>query len=132
MKRIFDGPPASDHFKNLLSTHSETCVTCSWCDREHIAIDSCNMIDGYSCHYSETTDTLKQWATDDPDGYILHHDADFVDYYKLRGMQFVVDCPCNGLRPYENFMWEEREMWMKYLALRKLSLQADLDSLQGI
>ena len=132
MHRQAKGPPASNHFKNLLSTGGATRVTCSYCAREHVAIDSCNMIDGYSTHFCETTDTIRQWAKDQPDTYILHEDVDFVNYYSLRGMDFVVDCPCNGLRPYEDFMWEEREMWMKYLALRKLSLQADLDSLQGI
>jgi hypothetical protein len=132
MKRIHNGPPASDHFKNLLPEHGETCVKCSWCEREHIAIDSCNMIDDFSCHYAENTKTLRQWAKDDPDTYILHEGVDFVHFYQLRGMHFVIACPCNGLRPYENFMWEEREMWMKYLALRKLSLQDDLATLDGI
>lgn len=132
MKRILTGPPASEQFKGLLDRHGETCVECSYCHREHIAIDSSNMIDGFSCHYCEMTITLEQWAKDDPDTYILHKDVGFVPYYILRGMQFVKGCPCNGLRAYEDFMWEEREMWMSYLALRKLSLQADLKTLDGI
>lgn len=44
----------------------------------------------------------------DPDGIIIEYEDDFIYYKELSGSLFVVDCPCNGLRRYEDFIWNNR------------------------
>lgn len=134
-KRVYDGPPASAAFKGAVEGGGDTAVTCSWCEREHIAIDSSNNGESEDCDpakdYIFAYDMMKpdviKMALSDPDTYILVEDVDFIHYAEIDGTVIPDDCPCNGLGRFETFIWGEIGMIKRYLAIKKLSLAADMN-----
>ena len=54
----------------------------------------------------------------DPEGVVIEYNDDFIHYKELNGILFVVDCPCNGLRRYEDFIWNNRDVFRDYLKIR--------------
>jgi hypothetical protein len=132
MKRKYDGPKVSDAFVNSLSGGGATAINCSYCDREHIAIDSSNIHDEYVCHLDETVPDLEKMAAEDPDSYIIVRDVDCIHYVMINEMAFPDDCPCNGLARYEEFIWDNRDRWFSYYAVRKLQLMDQLKSLDCV
>lgn len=131
-KRIVEGPRASEAFIGILEGGGATTVTCSFCDREHIAIDSSNVIDGFVTSLCESVADIEASAKADPDSYVIVRDVDFIHYSMINGMAYPDDCPCNGLAPYEKFIWENRERWFSYYAIRKLQILDDLESLSCV
>ena len=43
---------------------------------------------------------------------------DRVETGSIDGKEFIVNCPCNGLRPYEDGIWKHRHIIAKYVAAR--------------
>lgn len=132
MKKKYTGEKVSDAFVNSLTGGGATCVTCSYCDREHIAIDSSNIFDGFITSICETVSDVMENAQKTPDDYVIVREVDFVHFVELDGMTFPDDCPCNGLARYEKFIWDNRERWFAYYAVRKLQLLDELSSLDFI
>ena len=54
----------------------------------------------------------------DPEGVIIDYENDFIYAKDIDGRTFVVDCPCNGLTKYENFIWANRDSIREYLKVR--------------
>lgn len=58
-------------------------------------------------------------------------DADTISsgasYADCNGQTFVIDCPCNGLRKYEDFLWQHRRQIAGYLSTRSATLKAASD-----
>lgn len=141
MKRKYTGEPVSSSFKAAVEGGGATCVTCGFCDREHVAIDSdnhglSNLTDGvdetqgqYVFHHDCMRDEIIENAKKDPDGWILVEDVDFIHYSMIGGVAIPDDCPCNGLARYEHFIRDELEMIKRYVAIKKLSLQEEIDNL---
>jgi hypothetical protein len=132
MKKKYTGPLVSDAFRNTLVGGGATAVTCSYCDREHIAIDSSNIYDNYVSHLDEKVEDIERKAAEDPDTYVIVRDVDFIHYVDINGMDFPDDCPCNGLARYEEFIWDNRERWFSYYAVRKLQIMDELASLDPV
>lgn len=143
-KRKYTGEKASNSFIAAVEGGGSTCVTCGFCEREHVAIDSDNH--GISTHPGEEDETQGQYvfhhdcmreeimqkAKEDPDTWILVPDVDFIHYSMIGGVAIPDDCPCNGLGRYEKFIMEELDMIKRYVAIKKLSLQKEIDELGNL
>jgi len=93
-----------------------TSITCN-CGRTHYApqaFDYSNDTDNYEIALAECLLEHDK----DPDGVIINYEDDFVYYKELGGQQFVEDCPCNGLRRYEDFIWGNRNSIREYYKVR--------------
>lgn len=53
-----------------------------------------------------------------PDKTVVWTEYDSVHFYEMDGKIFVTGCECNGLRKYENWIWENRNMIRGYLKRR--------------
>lgn len=53
-----------------------------------------------------------------PEGVVIDYENDFIEAKDIDGRTFVVDCPCNGLRKYEEWIWNNRHIIRDYLKLR--------------
>jgi hypothetical protein len=137
-RRHYDGPPPSQEFTSALQSGGGTQVTCSWCDREHYAIDN-NSMTGRWDDLQEGDEVfdggrieVMQLAKEDPDGYVLHYDCDAVYYSEMDSQVFPDECPCNGLRKYENFFWANRQVFKKYMDNMTVKLAKDMESIANI
>ncbi len=81
-------------------------------------------------HYGE------EYQEEDPDGKLLEdvdekdlvcHDSTSVGHGVIDGKQFVEDCPCNGLRKYEDFIWGHRYQIVDYYKARLKEMQSDVE-----
>jgi hypothetical protein len=114
-----DDPPSHD-FTAAFPGGGGIWSVCT-CGRTHVAIDS-----------RDITESEIEWYTEqkklDPDGYILVRDVDCVMHSYLNGRIFLDDCPCNGMRPYENLFWNCRQQYKTYLTMVKMRLLAEADN----
>lgn len=142
MKRKYTGAPASPSFVAAVEGGGSTCVTCGFCDREHVAIDSDNHglssvgEDGkdetegqYVFHHDCMRSEIIENAQKDPDSWVLVRDVNHIHYSMVDGVAIPDDCPCNGLGRYEAFIIRELDMIKRYVAIKKLSLQEEIDNL---
>lgn len=69
---------------------------------------------------------LREKATKEPEKYI---GGTGVTDATVNGQHYVIGCPCNGLRRYEDFLWDHRRHIAEYLAERAKDQKraADLD-----
>lgn len=120
-----DPKPPSDLFvRSIQNGHGSPDMECGWCGRMHL----CPTSDSYR----QDEDGGKGWEEEcveqhkeNPEGVILHWDWDHVMGYALNGINFVEDCPCNGLSRYETFIWAERNTIREYLK-KRIDLEYDL------
>lgn len=96
-------------------------MECSMCGRNHYALFSPYFEPG-------ELEAFQERHANDPDAYI-EVQAECVHYGIVQNSIVPDDCPCNGLRSYEDFMWSERDMWASYLMARKLAAQQEADSI---
>lgn len=132
MKRKDTGEKVSDAFRNSLEGGGGVTVTCSYCDREHVAIDSRDIDDGFITQTCDRVEDIMKKAKEDPDGWVLEREVDTIHYSVIDGMVFPDDCPCNGLARYERFIWNHRDRWFSYYAVRKLQLIDELSTLDCV
>jgi hypothetical protein len=98
-------------------------MECGWCGRMHLCPDTDYDPPDYgSPSVADDRERFKQYCEEEkknnPDGVVLHYDADGISGKQLNGINFVVDCPCNGLERFEKFIWNERETIRTYLKRR--------------
>ena len=87
------------------------------CGRQHYAPE--NLLDSEDeTDYPNMLADVMAEQEKDPDGVIIHRDTDFVYAKDIGDRTYVVDCPCNGLRKYEEFIWENRDSIRTYLKAR--------------
>jgi len=107
-----DEPP-SHHFRSAVFTGSGLRVTCSICRR-------C-----FFCSWGDYSpgelEELRDLAAREPERYF--EVEDFTQCGDVDGKQIPLFCPCNGLRRYEDFIWDHREMIAQYLADRAKSMR---------
>jgi Zn finger protein HypA/HybF involved in hydrogenase expression len=90
-------------------THSGSCEElCELCGR------TCFEADEFS-HDEGRLDELRELEKKEPDKYV---EVDQVRWGDLDGKHVVTTCPCNGLRPYENFIWNNRHIIAKFVQQR--------------
>ena len=98
-----DDTKPSDMFVNALSGFGigSPDLTCGWCDRLHLCPDASYYRDEEDGSWQEYCD--EEYAKN-PDGVVLHRDCDAVSAQEINNIMFVIDCPCNGLHRYEDFI----------------------------
>jgi hypothetical protein len=115
--------PASNEFLGVLRGGGGPVIECQ-CGRTHVAIDS-----RYLTEY-EKEDYLKMHKND-PEAFILADGVDGISYKSLYNLQpYVHDCVCHSYAPYEDFIWSERNIIHSFMAMKRLMLSAELDSIK--
>ena len=99
-------------------------MVCGNCGRTHYCPDSFAVEDNESDD-DEEADVYKNYLEDalaeqkkNPDGVMIHYNVDFVATKDLHGIVFVLECPCNGLTKYEEFIWNNKDPIRRYLKAR--------------
>jgi hypothetical protein len=92
-------------------------INCEFCGRVHFG-------NGLGMDGGELQALLTK-AKAQPEKYHQHADVDMVSWGSIDGKQFVADCPCNGARRLEDFIWQHRRLIASYLAARS---RAQLDA----
>lgn len=108
----------SELFKQAV-LHSGSChISCELCDRTHFSTDT-------SFDWEEgELESLLEKAEAEPDMYI-NHGNDSPSWGFFNDKQAVVDCPCNKLKGYEDFIWDNRHVIAKYLKARANEIRLD-------
>jgi len=99
-------------------------MECGWCGRLHLCPETSYGPPDYA-DTNSIEDDRERWKeycrtehAKNPEGVILHYDLDGISGKQLNGINFVVDCPCNGLTRFEKFIWNERGTIREYLRKR--------------
>lgn len=107
-------------FLRTLSGGGARSMSCGNCGREHFATyvsegygggDEFDDEESWAYYKNEAEEALKEC----PEGVIIHEDDSFVECKDIGGISFVVDCPCNGLYKYEQFIWNNRNSIRDYI-----------------
>lgn len=97
---------ASDIFKQAVCHSSSISVQCEFCGRNYFDSEQAG------CFEEGELEELQLMAKSEPDKYI---DGDFTHWGDIDGKQVVVNCCCNALRKYEDFIWSHRHIIIDYL-----------------
>jgi hypothetical protein len=90
--------------------HIRTChATCELCGRDHFGRDG-DFDEG-------ELEKCEEAAAADPDKCVDHGDES-VSLVNIDGKQAIVECPCNKLVQYENWIWAHRFNIAEYLQIR--------------
>jgi hypothetical protein len=116
---IYHKDPPSHDFESAFPGGGGPATQCT-CGRTHVAIDSENLEEGQREWYLQRHE-------EDYEGYILVYNCDYVMHSELNGNVFMDDCPCHGMRHYENLFWNSRKQFRTYLAMVKLRKAAELE-----
>lgn len=108
--------PSKMFVNSLNSGGGSSSIHCS-CGRQHYAPSNLYDSDDED-DYTAMLNVALEEKKKDPDGIIINYEDDFVYAKDIDGKTFVVDCPCNGLRKYEDWMWANREAFRDYLKVR--------------
>lgn len=72
-------------------------------------------------HYDEgELEELKQQEKDQPD--LFKEQDGGVSFCRIEGLQYIMGCPCNGPRRYEDWIWGNRWMIAEYLKTRATTI----------
>ena len=104
--------PLSEYFILAFSDSGTICASCEFCGRVHFGGDG-DFDEG-------ELESLKTNAEKEPDKYVDHGD-EWVGLLHLAGRTGVVDCPCNKMDPYEQFIWGHGWKIAEYLRRRSAS-----------
>lgn len=108
--KIFDSTPPSDEFMDAVRYGSGIVRECEACGR------ICFEDDESAGSWEEgELERLRENAVKDPDKYLA---MDRVESGRMNGKEVVVNCPCNFLKKYEDFIWAYRHVIAKYIAVR--------------
>lgn len=121
--KTIPGDRASDFFIKSLTSGGiyGPVVDCDYCGRMHYCVD-----DNYAesednpegtCITEEAARNILS-CLENPDSVVFNREVDCIEYVMMHHIKFVVDCPCNGLRAYENFIWDNKDSIRKYLKTR--------------
>jgi hypothetical protein len=112
----------SDDFLRAVDGSGSLSILCEFCGRVYFC---------YRGDYDEgELEELQSKRAANPDKYI--ETDDFTSWGTINGKQFVIDCPCNGVRGIENWMWAHRYIIAEYFERRaKHELERAADSLDA-
>jgi hypothetical protein len=132
---IETGLKPSNFFLKSLQPWDDSHVYCE-CKREYFALLA------YKDTYYDDEKTFEPYARacklDNPLGTIIEEDAVTIYYKVINGLKFVVDCECNMLRKYEDFIWNQKDVIRQYLKdriadeYRLAQEQLNINKLMGI
>lgn len=103
----------SEWFIDALPGGGGSSVYCN-CGRQHYAPENLLDSDDENDYAHMLADALEE-KQKDPDGVIIHTETEFVYAKDIDNKTFVVDCPCNGLRKYEDWIWNHKDLIRDYL-----------------
>lgn len=106
--KTFSPTPPDEEFENAFSANSSGCRERCECGRE--LFDGSD--NGWSWGEGEL-ETLRKLAAEQPDNYVELGYA--CSRAIINGRTFVLGCPCNGLRPYQDFITTHGPQIAKYL-----------------
>lgn len=104
--------PPSEIMEGAITMAGSIAITCELCDRTHFASGEPAFFDK-----GELAE-LRAKAEKEPEKYLEDAGSDSLSWGRIDGKQAVIGCPCNGLRRYEDFIWQNRHVIAKYLAAR--------------
>lgn len=112
--KIVEGPRASKFFLDACEVYYRYGpeVHCEYCGRTYYTVDD-NFSD--TCLTEKDADIIYK---ENPDGYILDYTTDGFDVACFGGKEIIVNCECNGLRAYEDFVWKNKQSIRYYLKSR--------------
>ena len=116
MKYVINERKPSQMFIESLKGGGASEIYCN-CGRTHYApsnLYDSDDEDDYTCMLNAALENQKK----DPEGVIINYEDDFIYAKDIDGKTFVVDCPCNGLIKYEDWIWANREPIRNYLKVR--------------
>jgi hypothetical protein len=110
-------PPSRMFLNSLQNGHGSPDMECGWCGRIHLCptAQSRRSDEDFGQEWEEAC--LRQHE-ENPEGVVLHWDYDFVQGHMFNSINFVEECPCNGLARYETFIWAERDSIREFLKKR--------------
>jgi hypothetical protein len=116
VKKPFDFPP-SDEFVTVVTAGGGIVNTCELCGRE------CFEDDAHAGDWEPgELEALREKAKNDPEKYIP---MDTVRTGYFDGKQVVTNCPCNLLRPFENWIWQHRHIIADFVQRRTVRIAED-------
>ena len=102
----------SDIFVDVVTDSSGIHVTCELCGRTIFEDD-----DSAGSWEPDELEDLRKRAQETPDD-VIGFTTCSVGTGRICGKQVVTNCPCKGLRPYEDFIWSHRHLIAEYLEKR--------------
>ena len=127
--KIVEGEPPSQFFMDSVSqngVYGPECY-CGFCGRTHWAVDDAyaapekepaDYEDYYENYTCITEKAAAKLVEQDPEGNVLNYSTDCFDCVEINNINFVLGCPCNGLRLYEDFIWRNKNVIRSYLKIR--------------
>ena len=107
-----DWPAPSDDFQDAVTGGGSIVADCGLCGRTVFEDDR------HAGDWEEgELEGLRDKTEKEPDKYV-GFGARSVGTGYINNIQVVTNCPCNGLRPYENFIWNHRRIISDYIAKR--------------
>jgi hypothetical protein len=104
--------PPSEMFQDVVCDSGAPSMDCELCGRTHFCTGE------VSDEPDDEIERLRKLATKDPERYCEDADNDGLSFGTIEGMQAVYGCPCNKLNRYEDFIWNHRELIVKYISRR--------------
>lgn len=122
--------PPSEIMEGAITMAGSICITCELCDRTHFASGEPDFFD------PGELGELREKAAKEPEKYLEDAGSDSLSWGRIDGKQAVIGCPCNGLKRYEDFIWNNRHVISKYLEARAkdrlAQAQHDSDLAKGV
>jgi hypothetical protein len=107
---VFSYEPASDDFMDAVRRGGGIVRECEACGR------TCFEDDEHAGDWENgELERLRDNALKEPDRYVA---MSRVESGYLGGKEVVVNCPCNFLKKYEDFIWGHRHIIATYIAKR--------------
>ena len=103
-------------FLRSLSGGGSSSMYCN-CGRTHYAPNNLSNSDDEN-DYQDMLDSALEEQKKDPNGVVIDYENDFIRGHDIDGKTFVEDCPCNGLRRYEEWIWNNRQIFRDYIKSR--------------
>lgn len=101
----------SELFMDLICDGGTPSIDCQLCGRTHFATGIHNDIS------PEELADLNEKANKEPDKYV-RSDNDSIGFGWFNGMQVVYGCPCGKLKRYEDFIWHNKHLIIRYIKAR--------------
>jgi hypothetical protein len=116
MKYAISVKKPSEMFIDALEGGGASSVYCN-CGRQHYAPENLLGSDDETDYPNMLADVTAE-KEKNPDGVIIHEDTSFVYAKDIDNTTYVVECPCNGLTKYEEFIWKNKDSIRRYLKTR--------------
>lgn len=110
--RVVPDKEASNYFWDALQGGGTLVTQCGRCGRTHFCPNTDLDWEG-----GELEGLLAK-AAEAPDKYVVDYDNHSVAVGEIDGVILPWGCPCHTAARYESFIWNERELIMKYLNKR--------------